>query len=97
MQSRPVLFDDLVPVWNAFATLSAHRQSGWSAAPIAVSDIHAWLSIYGVTDTDLRMEYFELISAMDSFWLEHMAKKREDKNGDSAANHRRNKGKVRSR
>lgn len=70
LESAPDLDELLLHVWNAFAQLARSRPYGMNGAlPIPVADIDAWLSIHQVRDLETRIEYYELIVAMDNEWL----------------------------
>ena len=63
LQNKPELFDDLVPVWQAFNQLHSGRQGGLGINPLRTSDIIQYLN-WQEFDADC----FDLILAMDNEW-----------------------------
>lgn len=78
LQKRPVLFEDLIPVWNAFQSLSRHRPIFDMGLPglIPLSELKVYMDMNGIEDGDHRAEFVELIGAMDDVYIEHGLKKR---------------------
>lgn len=74
--ARPVIFEDLAPVWNAFWALSDARDVGWGANPIRASDVLAHLSMLEVSK-DERGEWYAMIRFLDALYLSEQAKRRE--------------------
>lgn len=67
------LYDDLIPVWNAFMELSSGRHIGMSGpSGLQVSDVVAWLDLAQITDSLSRGEWYRLIRALDETYLEHV-------------------------
>jgi hypothetical protein len=77
LKNKPVLYEDLLPIWDAFLQLNASRQGGFGPAPILNSEILAWLDIVGYTDAEVRREFYELIRRVDSAWMHHYAEQQE--------------------
>lgn len=76
---RPVLFDDLAPIWAAFWTLSAGRDAGLSGAnPIRASDILAHLEIDEVSRGE-RSDWYSLIRFLDGEYLAEGDRRRKEK------------------
>lgn len=71
LENRPELFDDLVPVWQAFNQLHSGRQSGFGISPLRTSDILAYLKFRKIED----LEFYELILTMDNEWLKWASNK----------------------
>jgi hypothetical protein len=85
LEKKPFLYDDLIPVWQAFNQLHSTRQSGFGLNPISTADIDIWLKLHNVENS---LDYYDLILAMDTEWLkwasdkqkqEHEAKKKKGK------------------
>jgi hypothetical protein len=96
LEDRPVLYEDLLYVWQAFNELHTGRQSGFGPAPFAPGDILAWMNIHGFTEVEERVELYELLLAMDSTWLmwaddrrKRKKPKEEDKDADTKGRNRR--------
>lgn len=69
-ENKPELYEDSVPYWTAFLNLSVSRLfNEMGPMPLAVSDIEAYLNIYGVCDIDRRIAYYEAVVALDNQWL----------------------------
>lgn len=69
MENIPERIGVFDSVWQAFTELHGHRRE---ASPLAITDIVAWLDLYGVDD---KRFYFRVISALDLVWLEWARKK----------------------
>lgn len=69
LENRPVLYDDLCFVWGAFLALHRTRPRGFSMSPIPIQDVATWLDLHRIKDHDLRLEIYEIISALDSHWM----------------------------
>lgn len=69
LKNRPELFEDLTPVWNAFAGLHMTRPSGFGPCAVPMESIRVWLDLHEIHDLDDRVEFLELIQAMDAAWL----------------------------
>lgn len=57
---------------NAFHTLSSTRQSGFGPNPITLTEILAYLQLYGTEDKDAFIEY---MLKMDASFLSAQAEK----------------------
>jgi hypothetical protein len=82
--NRPVIFEDLVPVWNAFWALSDARDVGWGANPIRASDVLAHLSLSNVSK-DERGEWYALIRYLDALYLAEQQRRREKRDKTKGA------------
>jgi hypothetical protein len=84
------LYEDLEEVWQAFHDLNLSRQTGFGPSALSVKDITAWMDLHEIQD---RSEFYELIVAMDSEWMNWAMKKQESraKNGNLTAGSRRQK------
>ncbi len=61
------MFEDLVPLWNAFTLLSCARGQAFDGiAPIAVSSITAYLDALQIDDVDTRHDYLTTIVKLDA-------------------------------
>lgn len=82
-------------IWNAFMQLDRMRTfDGMSGqlTPINARDIGWYLWTHGITDVDVRIQYFALIAAMDhkrlSLQAEETERKRK-KDGGTSTNDKR--------
>lgn len=75
LRDRPEPFDDLAPVLEAFALLSAVRPVATGPVPAAIplSEIQAYCGLFGVGDVE---EFVRLIRAMDDAVLARAAERR---------------------
>lgn len=79
LRDRPEPFEDLLPILQAFALLSAVRPfaagpAGIAPAAIPLAEIQAYCALFGVTDAE---EFVRLIRAMDDAVLARAAERRE--------------------
>jgi hypothetical protein len=71
LSSRPVLFEDLYFYWKSFWLLSASRSWTFGGpAGITVSDIKSYLDVVGIRSAETRVEFLEIVSALDARWVE---------------------------
>jgi len=84
LKKRPVLFEDLNEVWDAFIQLHRSRAVGFTQNPISVRDITAILDLYEVRDYEARTEWCELIMAMDAAYFGWKNKQVKDGNNRRA-------------
>ena len=97
LDTKPKLFDDLIYYWNGFNQLSQGRRAGFSGPQsLALSDIVAWLDLYGIVNSDNRLEFYELMLAMDLVFMLSFSKRSKEKNANSSSSSRRKKGSGRS-
>jgi hypothetical protein len=96
LESRPELYDDLLPAWNAFNTLHSARGSGLGGEPLRVSDITAWLDVYDIAGEE-RTELFELIRVLDDVWLDHIRTELKEKTDADPPHSNRRKRRNRRR
>ncbi|MHC5053639.1 MAG: phage tail assembly chaperone [Planctomycetota bacterium] len=68
LEREPQLYEDLVPVWNAFLALDRARSVGFVPNPITVEAIAVYLDLYAVEGDERRL-WFERIQAMDAACL----------------------------
>ena len=70
LDNEPELFPDLLPIWSAFAKLSAGRPIG-PAGPcgLPAGEIVAYLEFIGIEGTEDRMDFFHLIRALDNEFI----------------------------
>ena len=66
IKDAPVLFDDLVFVWEGFTALALTRQQG---NPIQFAEIESWLNLNGIENFETRQEFAHLIRVMDSEYI----------------------------
>jgi hypothetical protein len=74
--NRPELPEALWPVYNAFIILNRARGGNMAGEqPLRVSEMAAYFSLLGETNTEALGLYLRLLSDMDSEYLAHQAKK----------------------
>ncbi len=61
----------LLGVYNAFSSLSKHRQCGFGVAPLSSTDIIAYLGFIGVDDFETKLDWFDLITELDITYCNH--------------------------
>ena len=76
--SRPGLYVDLQPIWQAFWDLHSSRAAGFGPCPISTEAIVAWLDLHAYTDVQRRVEVYGLLLMMDQVWLTWAAEQREN-------------------
>ena len=59
------MYPDLLDVWDLFAMLRVNAHS----PRIELADIVAGLDLIGVRDLPTRLEYTELVQALDDTWV----------------------------
>ena len=75
LDHMPELYEDLEEIWSIFWKLNLCRQSSFGPCPILAQEIQAVFDLYQI-DTEERIEYFELIKAMDNCWLKYFSENR---------------------
>lgn len=76
LESRPALFQDLRPVWEMWVAVSRTRPPAFGGiSPVSITEMKAWLDLQGYTNTSVRVEYYELISELDTYYLQKMHEK----------------------
>ena len=76
-ESKPELYGDLAPIWDAFQALHPTRPVAMGAGPIPRSEVRAYFGIMGIADPEDRVFYLRMIRALDDAWLAWHAKRRE--------------------
>lgn len=80
IDNQPELFEDLIPVWEAFEDLAKARQRDLGTPlPITFAEITAWLDLHGIEGHDTRLEWAGLIRALDETWLRIEGAKAEER------------------
>jgi hypothetical protein len=69
LQIKPILDGLAAEVANAYNMLAARRTSGMVPNPIALSEISAWIHIFGQPTVPLTL-FIELIGVIDQKFLE---------------------------
>ncbi len=77
----PELYDDLMPIWEAWGELNKRRSFGFTANPIPTSEVAAYLDLHDVEDSEQRRYYFLLVGALDEEWLVWARNKSKDGTG----------------
>ena len=65
LDRKPRLYEDLRLVWDAFIDLRSSRQNDMAASAIPVSEIAAWMDVFGLRDSEQRMMFYKLVRALD--------------------------------
>lgn len=87
---KPTLLPEASPFWEAYLQLARSRSSGFSGpSPISTSDIYSWLAIQGIYDQDVRLAFYEILTAMDTAFFEIV---QEEQDANSSSSNRREKG-----
>lgn len=79
LDSKPTLYPDLVLDWEAFWTISSSRQIGMSLGSIQISEVLAFMEMFGIDDYDQRKAMLRRIQVLDSAYLEYFAEKEKRK------------------
>jgi hypothetical protein len=96
IDNRPELYEDLIPVWEAFEDLSKTRARDLgSPMPITFAEISAWLDLHSIEGADTRAEFAALIRSMDEDWFRIEAKKAQERKPPDAHADRSNRRKPR--
>lgn len=69
LQNKPILDGLAAEVANAYNTLASRRTSGMAPNPIALSEISAWVQIFGHPTVALTT-FIDLIGVVDQKFLE---------------------------
>lgn len=83
LERKPDLRPSLVGFYTAFNMLNLSRDGMGGGIPI--TEIIAYLDVYNIWNRDERIEFVEIIKAMDRAFLEHQ--KEEIKHGSSNNTH----------
>jgi hypothetical protein len=75
LQNKPELDEFLIPYWKAFQVLSSSRQIGMGIGAIPLTEIEAYMRIYGIEDQEEREDMVYLIGEMDRVFIEYCNKK----------------------
>ena len=70
LEKMPQLRFDLAWIVEAFYVLSGSRQIGMGVGAIPISEIEAYIHLYGLIDEDID-RFIKLIAAMDSAYVQH--------------------------
>lgn len=72
LDSRPEIYPWMGEYVEAFTLLGSKRPSGFGPSPISLSDIHAYVLMFGCSDL---IQFIRLITDMDSAYLVESDKK----------------------
>jgi len=81
LKQEPILYGDLVDIWNMFFEISTGRQTGFGVCALSWVDIITYLQSCGMAQWKIQ-EAKRLIKAMDMKFLAHYNK---DKNGNTTS------------
>jgi hypothetical protein len=87
LDEMPELVGSNMLSWTAFTELSSQRQQGFSASPISIQDILAWMDLNRI-EQDLRLMLFDHIRELDQCLLAHLAEKAKRNANSSSSNQR---------
>ncbi|MEM7444288.1 MAG: hypothetical protein AAF414_13265 [Pseudomonadota bacterium] len=73
---EPKLYDGNAPIYAAFLDLSPSRSEGLGAGAIPMTEIEAYLRLFGHPGCDDAREFVALIRACDGAFLEARAEKK---------------------
>ena len=65
-KTPPVLYEDLIIVWEGFSALSSSRIGSQA---VQFSEIEAWLNLNGIVNSSYRQEIAHLIRVLDGEYL----------------------------
>lgn len=70
IENRPELWPWNGTLWRAWCHLSSSRRGGFSALPVPVSEVLAYVELRHPDFTvDERMEFLEIVSRLDGVWF----------------------------
>ena len=72
------MYQDLIPFWDAFNTLTMSRSSGFGVGAIPLSEVKAYLDINEIYDVGDRLEFTRWIRFLDGVYLKLVNNKREN-------------------
>ena len=75
-KDSPLLYEDLLSVWEGFLALNSSRVG---LEIIQFSEIESWLNLNGIFDLDYRQEVAHLIRFIDSEYLNLVREKSKQK------------------
>ena len=78
VQNQPHLREDLHWIVEAFYRMSGSRQIGFGVGPIPLTEIEAYIRLFGLLDDDIE-QFYRLITALDAVYIKKTSKR--DKNG----------------
>lgn len=96
LDNKPELFEGLLTIWQAFEILHKRRAPGVAPVPLQSSEVIAWLDSHVILTFEERLEWEELILALDDAWIYWMRtrdkrKRIGRKDGNSTSSDRRKK------
>jgi len=85
LDDKPELYEDLYGDWKAFWRLSGSRQIGMGLGSIQMSEILAYMEIFGIHNTRERELLLTRIQILDRTFLKHHSKKDKKKKKNAKA------------
>ena len=81
LETKPVLYADLIMDYEAFIILNASRSIGMSEGSIPLSEIYAYMQIFEIDDYSQRKLFLKRIRFLDRVYLEfvHESNAKRDK------------------
>lgn len=83
LRNRPRLRPELTGYWNAFIELHSRRSIGYSANPIPLTEILAYLELMEVDDPEERRDYVQFVTFLDGEWLAWSREKQQSGESDA--------------
>jgi len=95
LENKPELFEGLITIWQAFEILHKRRAPGVAPVPLQSSEVMTWLKDHVILTFEERLEWEELILALDDAWVYWMRTRDKRKgigrHGNSTRSDRRKK------
>ena len=90
---------DLIVYWNAYQELARTRSYGFNGPNhITYQEANAWLDAHGYFDTDMRLDYIDIIMAIDDKAFQRLGEQQEaENNAEPESSDRRPESQARSR
>lgn len=77
LTNQPTLNPAYLSYFNTFSNLSHFRPGGMGPTPIPLTEIEAWFRLHQIDDAETRLEYLDILIAMDKAFLQYLQDKQE--------------------
>jgi len=74
VQKMPHLREDLHWIAEAFYRMTSSRQIGFGVGPIPLTEIDAYIRLFGLLDDDIE-RFYRLITALDAVYVKWTSKR----------------------
>jgi len=74
LDEKPKLYEDLESVFEAFKILSSTRPVGMSIGAIPLTEISAYMKMFGIDGYQEKKRFLKQIQILDAVYLKHSAK-----------------------